>query len=193
MSVGLSFDLRLEQREPDRIVVSVLLNPSGSTRALIEGVSLQIVGSRGEVVSARTVLPIAGELKHSMVSTLELRPLDDGIPPGCRVIGVAWSKEDQLEASIPTDPYTELQAHMRALHRVLPDEDTQVMALTAEERATFARVHPWVNEPRLPQQAAMLTIVENEPTDEEALDSLLDELGVDEDSAAWLKELIGEE
>lgn len=195
MALRLRFDLRLQSRQPESVVVSVVLEPLGDP-AQLEGVSLQILGSRGETVSARMVLPISGALAHPMVSTLELRALDDTIPPRCRVVGTAWNAQDTLEASIPTDPFTELQSYVQGLRRVGMDGEAEPLAelerLAPEERERVAELYPWVEQPRVPKATAQLTVVDHEPSDEEALDSLLDELGIDEESADWLKGLMDE-
>ena len=196
MSMGLEFDVRLEERRSESVVVSVWLDPLGDL-SHIDGVSLQIVGPQGERVSARMVLPIAGQLQQTMVSTLELRPLEDGpgeIPQGSRVVGVVWRDTEQLEASIPTHPFTQLQAHVRALRRAaLRPEDETLEPLSPAERADLAALFPWVNEPRIPHHAGELEVVENEPSDEEAFDELVEDLGIDEESAAWLKDLMDED
>lgn len=206
MPLRLRFDLRLETRQPDCVVVSVVLEPirgelhEGEEHyPNLEGVSLQILGPRGGTVSARTVLPIAGELSHAMVSTLQLRPLDDTIPQRSRVVGVAWGPEGQLEATIPTDLYTQLQAHVKALHRVplgVDDEDDDERALALlepEERDRVAVHYPWVEEPRVPSSVAQLTVVDHEPSEQEAFDSMLADLGIDDESAEWLKGLMDED
>lgn len=192
MPFGLRFDLRLQARQPDHVVVSVLLEPHEGG-ATLEGVSLQILGPRGGTVSARMVLPISGALTHRMVSTLELRALHEEIPPRSRVVGMAWGAEGQLETSVPTDPYTQLQAHVQAIRIVALDLDDVVLErIDPESRARIAAVYPWIELPRLPSNAAQLTVVDHEPSDEEALDGLLDELEIDAESAEWLKSLMDE-
>jgi hypothetical protein len=54
--------------------------------------------------------------------------------------------------------------------------------------------HPWINEPRLPQTAAALTVVDHDDTGDstEVIDDLVDDLGLDADSTEWLKDLLRE-
>lgn len=191
--LALNFELRLEERSEARALVSVLLAPSEAS-TLIEGVALQLVAPGGEPLSPRVLLPIAGELQHPMLSTLELIAHTELIPQGSRIVGTAWAGTEQIEAAIPTDPFTELEVHMRARRRIDPDEDDRrLLRLSAEERAVIALDFPWIDEPRVPVGIGELGVVEGEPSAEEALDEFLDEMGIDEDSAEWLKELLEEE
>lgn len=190
MSLELAFELRLEERGKDRVVVSVLLAPQ--TAALrIDGVALQLFTRVGEAIGSRMLLPISGELAHPMLSTVELKAMD--IPAGSRVMGTAWCGTEQTDASLPTDPFTELEMHMRARRRITSDdEDIDIERVEAAERRKIARDFPWIDEPRLPTATAELTVVENESADE-LLDDLVDNLGLDEESSEWLKELLEED
>lgn len=193
MALSLDFELRLEDRCGDRVVVSVLLAPSGGP-ARIDGVALQLHTRTGEALGVRVLLPISGELHHPMLSTLELRA--DEVPLGSRVVGTAWHGAEQREATIPTDPSTGLEVHLRARARVSPAEGDRVLEKpTAEERARLARLYPWIEEPRVPVAVGELSVVESEePVDEdEAIDEMVDELGLDEESSDWLKELLAED
>lgn len=193
MALSLDFDLRLEDRKADRVLVSVLLAPHSSVR--IDGVSLQLFSREGEAISARMVLPIAGDLSQPMLSTMELCAIVDDIPQGSRVVGNAWAGTEQREATLPTDPSTEFERHVRALCRIggaEADDDRLLEPLIPEERAILCRDYPWVDEPRIPRAIGELEVVDNE-TDEEAIDHLCDDLGLDQDSADWLKDLLSEE
>lgn len=190
MALKLSFELRLEERCGDRVVVSVLLAPSDG-KAVLDGVALQLFGRDGEPIGVRMLLPIAGELHHPMLSTLELK-VEGEIPAGARVVGTAWRGAEQREATLPTDPFTELEVHLRARRRLGPVEgDLELERLTPEERARLARDFPWVDEPRLPKAAGELTVVEHEG--EDLMDELVENLGLDEENAEWLKALLDEE
>ncbi|MBX2797230.1 MAG: hypothetical protein KTR31_06180 [Myxococcales bacterium] len=193
MALALTIELRLEERNPNSVLVSVLLAPSsGSTR--IDGVALQLFTRQGEALSSRMLLPISGELAQPMLSTLELQAQADVIPQGCRVQGMAWNGKDQVEAYIPTDPFTELEVHMRGRRRIDPDEDDRLLEwVLPEEREKVSRDFPWVNEPRLPVATDALQVVDHEEDEEEALDEVLDELGIDAESAEWLKDLMEDE
>lgn len=190
MPLALSFDLRLEERNARRVVVSVLLAPDGEAQVRIDGVALQLQARTGEPLGVQMVLPIAGELRHAMMSTVELK-LDDEIPQGSKVIGTAWRGPEQREATLPTDPFTELEVHMRARRRLAVSRDeVDLEPILPEERAIVARDFPWIDEPLLPAEAPQL-IVESEPDDE--LDDVVDDLGLDAESASWLKDLLSEE
>lgn len=193
MALSLDFELRLEDRCGDRVVVSVLLAPTGGP-VRIDGVALQLHTRTGETLGVRMLLPISGELHQPMLSTLELRA--DEVPLGSRVVGTAWYGSEQREAVVPTDPSTGLEVHLRARTRVLSDEGDRVLERpTPAERARLARDYPWIDEPRVPVAVAELQVVENEEPvdDEQALDDLVDELGLDEESSDWLKELLAED
>jgi hypothetical protein len=194
VSLALKFELRIEERGTDRITVSVLLAPEqGPT--LLEGVALQLFNRTGEAQGVRMLLPIAGELHQAMLSTVELK-IPEGIALGSRVVATAWRGAEQREASVPTDPFTELEVHMRARRRILAmGSSIDLERLIPEERALFARDFPWIDEPRMPQIAGELTVVESEETvdEEEYLDDLVDNLGLDPESSEWLRELLDEE
>ena len=193
----LDFELRLEERCADRVVVSVLLAPRGDVAVHIDGVALHLERRDGERIGTERVLPISGDLRHPMLSTLELK-LDEGeLPTGSRVVGIAWDGAEQNEALLPTDPYTELEVHLRARRRIRPEDEgetCELQKLSYRERARLARDHPWINEPRLPRAAPALTVVDHEEMAEPAneIDDLIDDLGLDADASDWLKDLLSE-
>jgi hypothetical protein len=174
MALALDFSLRLEDRSAQRVLVSALLAPTdGSVR--LEGVALQV--------------PIAGELHHPMLSTVELKCAD--LPAGARVVGTAWNGVDVAEATLPTEPYTHLQQHVRpcrTLGAFAPADELEVVE--GDERRRLAALYPWIELPRVPRTAAELAIVDD---DERVVEDLVDGLGLDEESAEWLKDLLSEE
>jgi len=190
----LDFELRLEERGSDRVVVSVLLAPHGEEVVHIDGVALHLERRDGERIGAERVLPISGALRHPMLSTIELKLEDGTLPTGARVVGIAWNGVEQSEAQLPTDPYTELEAHLRARRRISPaqeDDDCDLQRLTHPERARLARDHPWINEPRLPLTTPALTVVDHDEAAESSeLAGIVDDLGLDADSSEWLKDLL---
>lgn len=191
MSLALKFELRVEERGTDRITVSVLLAPDPGPTTL-EGVALQLFNRTGEAVGVRMLLPIAGELHHPMLSTVELK-VPEGIALGSKVVATAWLGAEQREALVPTDPFTELEVHMRARRRIAAmGSSIELERLIPEERELFARDFPWIDEPRLPQIAGELTVVEHEEAEED-LDDLVDNLGLDPESSEWLRELLDED
>jgi hypothetical protein len=121
----------------------------------------------------------------------------DTIPLGSKVVGTAWHGAEQREAILPTDPFTELEVHMRARRRIVPPErdSVELEHLIPEERAIVAKDFPWVDEPRLPVAVAELTVVDNdEPVDDaEYFDELVENLGLDAESSEWLRELLDED
>ena len=193
MALALTFELRLEERNPDLVLVSVLLAPT-SRSARIDGVALQLFTRQGEALSSRMLLPISGRLSQPMLSTLELHAQTDVIPQGCVVHGTAWRGKEQLETRIPTDPFTELELHMRGRRRIDPEEGERVLGLLElEEREKIARDFPWIDEARIPTPAGALQVVDHEEEEEEALDEAIEELGIDAESAEWLKGLMEDE
>ncbi|MEQ1569225.1 MAG: hypothetical protein ABMA64_26550 [Myxococcota bacterium] len=194
MALALSFELQIEERDPTRVVVLVMLAPVDGDEgpARLDGVALQLVERTGAALGVQMVLPIAGELRHAMWSTVELR-CDRVIPQGARVVGTAWSGGEQREATIPTDPFTELEVHMRARRRISAEADvSELCRVDPEDRAVLSRDFPWIDEPRIPAASAELGVLEEEP-EEERIDAFVDNLGLDDESAEWLKDLLEEE
>ncbi len=200
MGLPLTFELRLEERRTDRVFVSVLVAPDGGEAALIDGVALQLLTSAGDALSTRMVLPIAGAVYQPMLSTVELRTREGGeVPLGCRVQGIAWAGADQLEATLPTDPYTELEVHARGRQVVVgePDGARVLERLLPEERVRIARDFPWVDEPRVPPEPiAELEVVDNADPHggcDPEFDRMCGDLGLDDANADFLKELLGDD
>lgn len=191
--LGLEMELRLEQRGADRVVVSVLLAPAEGT-VTVEGVALQLHSAQGDAIGARMLLPIAGTLAQPMLSTVELRTLSHDIPQGSRVVGTAWGGPHQLEITLPTDPGTAFEAHVRGHDIVSAHGSSQYLEpLLPDERALFASLFPWIDEPRLPREAAgSLGVVDHEPDNDELVDDFAADMGLDEDSAEWLRDLLDE-
>jgi len=189
MPLNLEFQLRLEERGSKRVVVSVVLAPM-SEPVLIEGVALQWKTIDGEPVSAQLVLPIAGTVAQPMVSSVVInafRPIE----PGCRVVATAWAGTSQVESSIPTDPFTQLEVHARGHKVVNPDEGEREPSVLADvERSRLAEVYPWVNEPRVPKIAGELGVVDSTPSDDALVVEMVEDYDLDDDAAAWLKDLL---
>ncbi len=192
MSLDLHFELRLEEREADRVFVSVVLAPTcGATG--VDGVSLQMVDRTGEPMSARVVLPLAGEVAQPLLTTVEVRARG-AIPAGSRVVGHAWRGQEQVEAACPADPGTQLEVHMRGRRIVpIPAPGLALRPLDGAERARLARVMPWIDEParRAPERPA---VVDSAPsTPEDVAEEVAQQYDLDPEDAAFLKELLGEE
>ena len=99
MAKPISLALRLDERRPDRVFVSVILAPRDPD-ASVGGVSVQMFCRSGQSLGARLLLPIAGQLSQTMRSSVELRTLD-ALPTGARVVATAWWSGGQLEATCP--------------------------------------------------------------------------------------------
>jgi hypothetical protein len=185
--LGLDVELRLEARHPDRVVVSVWMCPTEQA-VDVDGVALQLLTDDDEPLGARMLLPIAGRVEQQMRSTVELRSVPEMIPVGCRVLGSAWRGCEQVEVTIPCDPGTAFEAHVRGQTVVSSQARGRYLEpLLTEEREAIARCYPWVDEPRIPRTpAGVLEVVDHEPE----VDEMVDDLGLDEASAEWLKELL---
>jgi hypothetical protein len=141
------------------------------------------------------LLPIAGTLARVMRTTVALEPEDGApVPLGASVQVVAWHGHEQREATMPTDPMTAFEVHVRGTTQwVLHDDERTLEALWPEERERLAETYPWIDEPRLrPVAKAQLEVVDHEPTREEAVDAFAEEMGLDDESAEWLKDLLDE-
>lgn len=192
MPVDLHFELRLEERLPDRVFVSVVLAPLGAQPAPLDGVSLQMVDRAGEALGARMVLPLSGCLHQPLVTTVEVRARG-AVPTGARVGGVVWVGSEQREASCPCDPGTQLEVHLRGRRTIgLPVDDDGLRSLDSGERAVLARYMPWVNEPMVPR-APPQVLEPPEPEPEEVVDEVAEQFGLDEEDAAFLRELLEED
>lgn len=181
----LSFDLQLKERLPDRVVVGVLLKPTGAS-AQVDGVAVALRGPDGERLSNRLMLPIAGTLTQPMLTAIELRACT-ALVPGARIVGIAWHDGEQWETSIPADPGTCLEAHCRGWHAVKPieDEALRFKRPRLHELAALQEAFPWLTPSEAP-----LAIVETE--EEVDVRRACEDLGLDEEDAEWLEELLAE-
>jgi hypothetical protein len=190
MALPLDFSLRLEDCNGQRVLVSALLRPSAGVVRL-EGVALQVVAGDGEPLGVRMLLPIAGELHHPMLSTVELKCGE--LPRGARVVGTAWMGVEVVEAVLPTEPFTELGKHVRARSRLASFAPaTELELVEGAERRRLVALYPWIDEPRVPKVAGELDVVAD-ADEADVVDEIVDGLGLDEESAEWLKDLLQEE
>lgn len=191
----LNFELQLDERLPDRVIVSVLLGPGDTGEASVDGVAVVLVAATGELLSTRLMLPIAGTLLQPVLTTVELRALGP-VPLGARIVGTAWDGAEQHETSIPADPGTQLEAHCRGLRNVKVEEDRALRFRrpTRADLAALQQAFVWLQ----PPPESPLQVVENEPEPEEDDDDDFDlreacsELGLDDEEAAWLEDLLNE-
>lgn len=199
MGLNLHFELRLEERQPERVYVSVVLAPAEPGVATVEGVTVQLHNRAGEPLGTQLLLPIHGDLGQPMVSTVEIRSRDP-IPPGAKVMGTAWKGNEQVEATCPCDPGTELQVHMRGdrVVAMAPDEDV-LLELSCDERIRMARAFPWIDLAPCRSALPKPTVMESEPVEPQVstdadfdTDGVAAEFDLSDEDAAFLKDLMGE-
>jgi len=181
--VSLSLDLRLDDRKPDRVLVSVRLSPEGEVHP-VDGVALQLCSEDGECLGPRLLLPIHGSLAGPVVTRAELRSADP-IPRNGRVVAVAWWGREQVEVTCPSDRGTSLEVHMRGQSQVALPARVTLRLLDEAERAALVRRLPWIDEP-LAKAHPRIEPVDPEPD----ADELCAEIGLDGEDAAWLKDLL---
>lgn len=185
----LNFEVLVEERAEDRVFVSVCLEPRGG-EFHIESVALQLFSPTREAISPRMMLPIAGALSGPVLTRVELRSKGP-IPVGSSVVATAWDTVEQHTATCPTDVLSEFGAHLIGSRLVTPAEsDAEFRSLDDEEREALAKSLPWM------RPETLSTVQENiqEPLeDPDYADRVAEDLGLDEEAADWLKELLNEE
>ncbi len=179
-------DLHLDDRQPDRVRVTVRLEPDDAGHP-VDGVALQLCSEGGECLGPRLLLPIQGRLAGPLVTRVELRSLSP-IPENGRVVAVAWWGCEQVEVTCPSDRHTTLRDHVRGAHRAPLAGRVGLERLDDDERAAFYRLAPWAAEPRVPR-SPRLEPVDPEPSAEE----ICEELGLEGEDAEWLKDLLEED
>jgi hypothetical protein len=193
-AVPLSFELRLEERQPDRVILSVTLDPRDAPMT-IDGLVVELFSRDEESLSPRMFLPIAGRLVAPLAIRVELRCHQDDhssrqIPPGSRVIGTVWWDRDQIQATCPADPGTELEVHLRGRRCVAPPDEAQCLrSLTHGERAQLACLFPWIacEAPRAQEEPGG-------PLDAfDLCDEITDTYGLCAEDAELLRELLEED
>ncbi|NCG19344.1 MAG: hypothetical protein GWP91_10085 [Rhodobacterales bacterium] len=199
MALNLHFELRLEERQPERVYVSVVLAPAVPGLASVQGVTVQLHHRAGEPLGTQLLLPIHGDLGQPMVSTVELRSRAP-IPPGAVVVGTAWKGNEQIEATCPCDPGTELQVHMRGdrVVAMAPTSDV-LLELSCDERIRMARAFPWIELAPCRRSPPESTVMESEPVEPQVstdadfdTDGVAAEFDLSDEDAAFLKDLMGE-
>ena len=186
------FSLFLEvQKKEDLVFVVLELLPLESGEPVeLDGVALELLGPTEERIGSRLILPISGNLSGPLKTQAELRS-PEPIPAGCSVHATAWMTDQSVSTSMPVDPLNELESHMRGSRLVLPEDKDNPKPLTQREIRCLGDVLPWL--------LSQSDLGESEedfdgPIDtEESIDELTDELGLDEEEARWLKELLEED
>ena len=176
--MDLEFDLQLTERQTDRVWVSVLLQAKEEP-VDVEGVEVMLVCPLGEPLSHRMLLPISGTISQRIVSTVELRGMGE-LPFGARIAGTVWSGGRQLEARIPADPGTQMQAHCQGHVCLRPSRDTDFevhfQPISCQEREALATAFPWL-EPCAPPELRVV----DDPHEEDTLRAYCQDLGMDEE------------
>jgi hypothetical protein len=191
--VGLSFELELQERRPDRVLVSVFLQPGSAEGVTLDGVALDLCNRHRETVGPRLLLPIAGRLAGPLVTQAELRALEP-IPEGAVVVGTAWWGSEQVQASIPADPGTDLAMHVRGEGAIRPADREVLLSLSPRERIRLEAAFPWLCASTGRCEQVKQAILEGQlgPNPEE-VDAFARDLGLGEECTAWLKDLLAEE
>lgn len=195
----MSFELRVLERSADRVIVSVLLDPCGGTLQ-IEGVAVQLATRRLDPIGPQMVLPIAGPVSTMLAVQVELRSTE-ALPPGALVTGSMWWADGELRVTCSADLWTELEAFVRGRHVDAPceqkglglagDDDDDFVPLEALERAALVRVLPWIERsgPTCPPVLAV-DADPPKPHPHDPIDEVCAEFGLDEENAAFLRELL---
>lgn len=195
----IDFELKLLERRPEGLIISVMLSPAQGRPAHLEGVALNLASRSGECLGHQLLLPIRGRLAGAMSTTVELK-VDCDVPVGALVIGHAWCATAQVEATCPAESWTELRNHVRGGACLpLPTADVDFDPLGPAERAAFFALFPWARDRLCVREEPVLLGQVNEPVadlteDDELLDS--DEIamsyGLSGDDAEFLKEILDE-
>ena len=189
-AMSLSLRLHIEQRRSDRIFVVVDLGHEGST-VDINGAAVELRSKKGTLLSPRMILPISGLLAGPLSTRVELRA-QRPIPQGSTVYGVVFWGGEQTEATIPADPCTDLQAHVTGARNISGYTSKTIENLSPEEEYNLFQQFPWTVKEEEEDDWS-----EEDDSDEESIDDLTDEvaksLGLDEEEASYLRELLTDE
>ena len=176
--VGLDLGVELEEHAADRVHVTVTLSPT--VRPVeVTGVAVELFGRRRESLGPRLLLPISGTVTGPIATRAELR-CRGPIPRGSFVEATAWMPHEELAATCPAEPPPVLEGHVRGRHPLMSaDRDRSLGSLSHTEKCALARCLSW-----LPAPAA-----EEKGCD---VDAIQEELGLDDEDADWLRELMEE-
>ncbi len=184
----LHIELKLEERHDDAVLVTVRVAPHQAQR--VDGVAVELHDASGEAVSPRVLLPISGHLSEDVTTRAELR-VQGTLPPDARVVATAWWGGDQVQTHCPCEWGSSLERFVLGEGLVRPGSRSELRELEPEERAAFGAMLPWLlGDPDRPPATLP---VEAAPVPREDLpEEVVSSLGLDEESAAWLKELLEE-
>lgn len=184
-------ELSLDERREDRVLVSLWLTPQ-VPEAAVDSVSLQLVCPKGTELCPRTLLPLSGRVTGPVALSVELRG-EQALPLGSQVVATAWVDGEPLRAHCPADPSTDLRGHLVGARLGMEAVDADLVTLTPLDDAGRAHLEarwPWVAEPTAPPEVAGVLEAEEDPLSAEDLAA---DLGLDEEDAAWLRDLLDEE
>lgn len=185
--MAVAFELRVEDRLADRVIVSVQVKPSGEAVA-VEGIAVELFSRTDESLSSRVLLPVSGLLNAAVGVRVEVRA-SAPIPHGATVVGTAWWEGGMATVRCPTDPGTELEAHMRGRRTaLLCGRDEFLESMSDREWQTLACAFPWLS-----RVAAHRIDRPIDANTQSLADEVTDELDLDPESAEWLRELLKED
>lgn len=185
--MDVELDIELEERREDRVRVAFRLAP-GVRGARVEGAALRLVDAAGRELCPRMLLPIAGRVSAPLDFTVELRTCGV-LPEGARIVAVAWSGRSQAQATCPADPSMRLRDHLTGARLGVPAGPGLLEPVDDDLRARLERRFPWIAQPLRPPEVAGVL----EAPDERGAADVVDGLGLDDDCAAWLKDLLDED
>ena len=181
--MSVSLELRLDERHSDRVLVTVLVNPD-APEARVDGVAIELVSLNKEPIGPRMLLPIAGVLAGPVCTRVELRA-PGSIPIGATLRGHVWWGEDQVFTTLPADPYTELEAHVRGKGGLRPCRSAEKFrALATHEMDRLRSAFAWL--------AGRRTPIRSPEPELELTEEVTEELGLTDEDAAFLRELLNE-
>jgi hypothetical protein len=185
----LDIELCLQSRQPDRVVVRLKLVPQADEGVQVDGAAVDLLSREGDALCPRVLLPFAGLLRAPITTTVELRGRTS-VEDGAQVVAVAWCGTEQVQSSLPTDPFVDLREHLRAggVPSIDPAE-VFLQPLEPDELELLRARLPWIDEPLF--KADAVGVIEAEDPGE--IDELARDLGLDDESAEWLKELLDED
>jgi hypothetical protein len=184
--MALDVELCLVERSRDRVRVRLLLTPDADG-VVVEEAIVQLVDAAGEGICPQLLLPISGRLTGHVQTTVELRA-PAALSEGTRVVASVWHEGQPQQTSIPADPFTRLLDYLQGSRLAGGDpEDVLLCPLSLEEERRLEEVFPWVRQPlRVPEVAGVIEATTSR------VEELAEELGLDEEGAAWLEELLEE-
>ena len=185
--MGVSVNLELEDRHPDRVFVSVVVRPSDPP-CTVDEVTVQLLCPLRQELGPRVLLPIHGNLTTPVTTTVELRSGGE-LPEGCSIAAVAWSNAEPIRATCPADPSTSLAAHLTGSPLGLPSAPGTFSTLRPAERASLHAAFPWLDAHERRPHPLRETL---DADDEHTAEALAEDLGLGKEDAEWIASLLEE-